>query len=134
MGSRSAECGHQHCQGEQMDDRHQAAQTVRQTLTKVKQFLAQEKPPKLSEADTKAVFIERYIGALGYEGLEDVVREYYVKNSQEFIDYVLRTDGEPVLAIEAKPLQTDLTDKHAAQLVQYCAVEASNGARSPTHA
>lgn len=106
-----------------MDDRQQAAQTIRQTLTKVKQFLAQEKPPKLSEADTKAVFIERYITALGYEGLEDVVREYYVKNSQEFIDYVLRAGGEPVLAIEAKPLQTDLTDKHAAQLIQYGAVE-----------
>ena len=29
----------------------------------------------------------------------------------------------PLLAIEAKPLQTDLTDKHAAQLIQYCAVE-----------
>jgi hypothetical protein len=106
-----------------MDGRQNAAQTIRQTLTKVKQFLAQEKPPKLSEADTKAVFIERYIAALGYEGLEDVVREYYVKNSQEFIDYVLRANGEPVLAIEAKPLQADLTDKHAAQLVQYCAVE-----------
>lgn len=106
-----------------MDDRQQAAQTIRQTLTKVKQFLAQEAPPKLSEADTKAVFIEQYINALGYEGLEDVVREYYVKNSQEFIDYVLRAHTEPVLAIEAKPLQTDLTDKHAAQLVQYCSVE-----------
>ena len=40
-----------------MDERQQAAETIRQTLTKVKQFLAQEKPPKLSEADTKAVFI-----------------------------------------------------------------------------
>jgi hypothetical protein len=28
-----------------------------------------------------------------------------------------------LLAIEAKPLQTDLTDKHTAQLIQYCAVE-----------
>ncbi len=106
-----------------MDDRQQAAQAIRQTLTKVKQFLAQETPRRPSEADTKAEFIEKYIGALGYEGLAEVVREYYVKNSQEFIDYVLRINGEPVLAIEAKALQTELTDKHAAQLVQYCSIE-----------
>src|SRR5438046_178967 len=106
-----------------MNDRQQAAQVFRQTLTNIKQFLAQEAPTKLSEATTRAEFIEKYITALGYEGLEDIVREYYVKNSQEFIDYVLRARREQVLAIEAKPLQTDLTDKHAAQLVQYCAVE-----------
>jgi hypothetical protein len=28
-----------------------------------------------------------------------------------------------MLAIEAKPLQTELSDKHAAQLIQYCSVE-----------
>lgn len=106
-----------------MDDRQQAGVLIRNTLTRIKQFLAQEKPTRLSEADTKAEFIEKYIHALGYEGLEDVVREYYVKNSQEFIDYVLRADGMPVLAIEAKPLQTDLTDKHAAQVIQYCSIE-----------
>jgi hypothetical protein len=106
-----------------MIDRQQSAQVIRQTLTSIKQFLAQEAPPKLSEATTRAEFIEKYITALGYEGLEDIVREYYVKNSQEFIDYVLRASGEQILAIEAKPLQADLTDKHAAQLVQYCAVE-----------
>lgn len=32
-------------------------------------------------------------------------------------------DGEPILAIEAKALQNDLTDTSAAQLVQYYAVE-----------
>lgn len=52
-----------------------------------------------------------------------VTREYYVRNSQEFIDYVMAGATGPLLAIEAKPLQTDLTDKHAAQLIQYCAVE-----------
>jgi hypothetical protein len=107
----------------QIDERQQAAATIRKSLRQVKQFLAQEAPPRLSEADTKANFIEKYIAALGYEGLEDVVREYYVKNSQEFIDDVLRVAGRPALAIEAKPLQTDLTDKHAAQLIHYCSVE-----------
>jgi predicted type IV restriction endonuclease len=106
-----------------LNPREAAAYEIRTTLTQLKQFLAQEVPPKLSEADTKAVFIDRYVAALGYEGLQDIVREFYVKNSQEFIDYVLRVDGKPSLAVEAKPVQTDLTDKHAAQLIQYCSVE-----------
>ncbi len=100
-----------------------AKEAVRQTLDQVKAFLAQESPPKLSEADTKANFIEPIIAALGWEGIGVVTREYYVRNSQEFIDYVMAGPHGPLLAIEAKPLRTDLSDKHAAQLVQYCAVE-----------
>jgi hypothetical protein len=106
-----------------MPDYDQAAALLRETLGKLKLFLTQEGTPKLSEADTKAEFVERYVHALGFAGLEEIVREYYVKNSQEFIDYVLRVNGTPVLAIEAKPVQTDLTDKHAAQVIQYCAIE-----------
>ena len=45
------------------------------TLTKLKQVVAREPPLKLSEADTKAEFIDKYVAALGYEGLEDVVRD-----------------------------------------------------------
>jgi hypothetical protein len=96
---------------------------IRRTLDEVKAFLAQEHPPKLSEADTKASFVEPLIKALGWEGLGAVTREYYVRNSQEFIDYVLKGPSGPLVAIEAKAVQIDLADKHAAQLVQYCAVE-----------
>jgi hypothetical protein len=96
---------------------------IRQTLDQVKGFLAQESPPKLTEADTKANFIEPIISALGWKGIEFVTREYYVKNSQEFIDYVMRGPSGLLLAIEAKALQSDLTDKAAAQLIQYCSVE-----------
>ena len=69
------------------------------------------------------------IAALGWQGIGVVTREYYVKSSQEFIDYVLFgsagawTSPTPMLAIEAKPLGARLTDKNAAQVVQYCAVE-----------
>ncbi len=100
-------------------------EVVRRTLAQVKAFLAQETPPKLTEADTKAHFIEPIITALGWTGIGVVTREYYVKNSQEFIDYVMKgnTSALPLLAIEAKALQTSLTDKHAAQLIQYCSVE-----------
>lgn len=98
-------------------------EAVAQTLAEVKSFLAQESPPRLSEADTKAHFIEPLIRALGWEGIGVVTREYYVRNSQEFIDYLLKGQAGPLIAIEAKTIQAELIDKHAAQLVQYCAVE-----------
>lgn len=100
-----------------------ARDVVHHRLSQVKSFLAQEQPPRLSESDTKANFIEPIIAALGWEGIGVVTREYYVRNSQEFIDYVMRGPEGLLLAIEAKPLRTDLSDKHAAQLIQYCAVE-----------
>jgi predicted type IV restriction endonuclease len=106
-----------------MATREQASTSIRDTLDHLKQIVSGPKPPKLSESDTKANFIEKYIEALGYRGLPDITREYYVKNSQEFIDYVLRANGEPILALEAKALQVELTDKAGAQLIQYCAVE-----------
>src|SRR5579872_4950100 len=108
---------------EKVTSKEQAAESIRATLDQLKQVVSGQKPLRLSESDTKANFIEKYIEALGYQGLSEVTREYYVKNSQEFIDYVLRANGEPILAVEAKSLQTELTDKAAAQLVQYCAVE-----------
>jgi hypothetical protein len=64
-----------------------AKDTINRTLSEVKTFLAQEAPPRLSEADTKAHFIEPLVRALGWEGIGVVTREYYVRNSQEFIDY-----------------------------------------------
>jgi hypothetical protein len=96
---------------------------IKRRLSSVKAFLAGDAPPRLSESDTKANFIEPIIAALGWEGIGVVTREYYVRNSQEFIDYVMTGPDGLLLAIEAKPLQTQLTDKHAAQLIQYCAVE-----------
>src|SRR5215211_5403787 len=100
-----------------MDD---AKVEVRATLEAVRSFLAQEAPPRLSEADTKANFVEPIIAALGWKGIGQVIREHYVKSSGEFIDYLLSGPSGPLLAIEAKPLQSDLTEKASAQLVQYC--------------
>ncbi len=106
-----------------------AKEAIQQTLTRLRTFLAQESVPRLSEADTKANFIEPLIAALGWSGIGVVTREYYVRNSQEFIDYVMAgpsgqgTKPGSLLAIEAKALQSDLTEKNAAQLIQYCSVE-----------
>ena len=99
------------------------SEEIRAILTRAKTIMANPQSPKLSEADTRANFIDPLVRALGYEDLSDVVREYYVKNSQEFIDYVLRVGGTLTLAIEAKALQSELTDKAASQLVSYCAVD-----------
>lgn len=96
---------------------------IRKTLEDAQTFVRQNPQGKLSEADTKANFIEPIIRALGWGGLGVVTREYYVSNSQEFIDYVMFESDSPVLAIEAKPINTRLSDKHAAQLIQYCSVE-----------
>lgn len=101
----------------------EARDAIQRRLADVKTFLARESPPRLSESDTKANFIEPIVAALGWQGIGVVTREYYVRNSQEFIDYVMAGPSGLLLAIEAKPLQTELTDKHAAQLIQYCAVE-----------
>lgn len=112
-----------------LDPVSQARDTVERTLAQVKTYLAQESPRRLSEADTKANFIEPLILALGWSGIGSVTREYYVRNSQEFIDYVMfgpvppQSSSGPLLAIEAKALMSELTEKHAAQLVQYCSVE-----------
>ena len=100
-----------------------AKEAIRRTLADVKVYLSQDSPRKISEADTKANFIEPLVAALGWEGIGVVTREYYVKDSQEFIDYVMFGPNGPLLAIEAKSLQTPLTDKFAAQLIQYCAVQ-----------
>ena len=54
---------------------------IRSTLDEVKAFLTQEAPPRLSEADTKAYFVEPVLRALGRVGIEVVTREYYVPNS-----------------------------------------------------
>lgn len=106
-----------------------ARERIRETLEELRSFLSQELVPQLSEADTKAFFIEPIIAALGWQGIGVVRREYYVQSSQEFIDYVLfgsagtGTSPTPMLAIEAKPLGVPLSHKSAAQVVQYCAVE-----------
>jgi len=100
-----------------------AQEIIRQTLDEAKAFINTPASVKLSEADTKAYFIEPLLAALGWRGIGIVSREFRVKSSGEFIDYVMLEDGKPLLAIEAKPIQTSLTAKDSAQLVQYCVIE-----------
>lgn len=73
----------------------------------------------LSEYDTRAVFIDKYLEALGYTEIDDVQRGSPVE-SGNFPDYVLHVNGKPAIAIEAKKLGAQLGPKEAAQVVAYC--------------
>jgi hypothetical protein len=55
----------------------------------------------LSEYDTRAEFIDKYLEVLGYTELGDIQRGSPV-DSGNFPDYVLRIKGSPAVAIEAK--------------------------------
>jgi predicted type IV restriction endonuclease len=73
----------------------------------------------LSEYDTRAEFIDKYMEALGYMELGDIQRGSPVE-SGNFPDYVLFVNGKPAIAIEAKKLGAQLGTKEAAQVVAYC--------------
>jgi hypothetical protein len=73
----------------------------------------------LSEYDTRAEFIDKYLEALGYTELGDIQRGSPV-DSGNFPDYVLRVNGRAAVAIEAKKLGAPLGAKEAGQVVAYC--------------
>jgi predicted type IV restriction endonuclease len=73
----------------------------------------------LSEYDTRAEFIDKYLEALGYTELGDIQRGSPVE-SGNFPDYVLRVNGQSAIAIEAKKLGAQLGPKEAGQVVAYC--------------
>jgi hypothetical protein len=74
----------------------------------------------LSEYDTRAEFIDKYLEALGYTELGDIQRGSPVE-SGNFPDYVLRVNGKAAIAIEAKKLGAQLGSKEAGQVIAYCA-------------
>jgi predicted type IV restriction endonuclease len=73
----------------------------------------------LSEYDTRAEFIDRYLEALGYTEFGDIQRGSPVE-SGNFPDYVLRVNAKAAIAIEAKKLGAPLAGKEAAQVIAYC--------------
>lgn len=93
------------------------------TLEILREKAASPNAEGISEAGTRSVFVDALLQGMGFEGLSDIEWEYFVKASNERIDYVLKIDGRPTVAVEAKSLGTELIDKHAAQLVQYAVIE-----------
>ncbi|MDP2949187.1 MAG: DUF5655 domain-containing protein [Chloroflexota bacterium] len=75
----------------------------------------------INEADTKALFIEPMLTALGWDvqDLDAVNREYRVYDGTR-LDYALNVGNKPRLFVEAKPLAKSLDDKlFIAQTVNY---------------
>jgi hypothetical protein len=75
----------------------------------------------LNEANTKALFIEPLLAALGWDVLDlnAVTREYSVFDGT-FLDYALLVEKRPALFCEAKPTKKSLDDpKWMAQTINY---------------
>jgi predicted type IV restriction endonuclease len=88
-------------------------------VTRLREFLHQAK--SISEASTRAFFIDRYLDALGYTNFDDIEHGSAVQ-SGDYPDYVLRSAGKPVMAVEAKKIGQPLGPKESSQLVKYCSV------------
>ena len=100
----------------------QAALDVRKVLQSVKDYLAVPSRPKLSEADTRAHFIDPLLRSLGYHSIGDIQHEVYVESAKQYLDYLLVVDAIPRVAVEAKAIDVGFNDAHGAQVVQYCSV------------
>jgi predicted type IV restriction endonuclease len=86
---------------------------------RVKQYLAEAKP--INEDGTRAFFIDKWLEALGYSDFDDIEHGSLVA-SGDFPDYVVRSGGHHVMAIEAKRIGYGLGAKEAAQIVKYGSV------------
>lgn len=105
-----------------MTTKTEAAHEVRKVLEKVRDFWAQPGHVKLTEADTRAHFIDPLLRALGYDQIGDVQHEVYLPDAKQFLDYELFVGGKPRVSVEAKALDVALSETHRAQVVQYCSV------------
>lgn len=105
-----------------MTTKTEGAHDVRKVLQSVKDHWAQVGHPKLSEADTRAHFIDPLLRSLGYRQIGDVQHEVFVESAKQYLDYQLVVDGTPRVAVEAKAIDVTLNDSHGAQVVQYCSV------------
>lgn len=102
-----------------MTTKTEAASEVRKILQAVKDRVSQPGGLKVNEATTRAHFITPLLGALGYRSIDDILFEVYLPDGKTFLDYRLVVTAKPRVSVEAKALESHLTDKDAAQVVQY---------------
>ena len=76
----------------------------------------------LSESDTRAYLVDPLLRLLGFADVKHLRREVTVPATKEFLDYELLVDGQPEVIVEAKAVRHSLSDRHAAQCVQYASV------------
>ena len=80
-----------------------------------------ESAPQMQEATTKAAVLRDFLDLLNWEIPTDTQLEYSVKafNRTYKVDYALILEGTPVAFLEAKGVDTPLTQKHREQLQHY---------------
>lgn len=80
-----------------------------------------ESSPQMDEANTKAAVLQDFLEVLGWEIPTNTQLEYPVKafGKTYKVDYALVSDGTPVAFIEAKGVDTPLTERHREQLAAY---------------
>lgn len=79
-----------------------------------------------SEANTKKKIIELLLEILGWDTRSnEVVLEYSVKigSTTKYVDYALMLESKPVVLVEAKPFDTELSLDDSAQIISYGRVE-----------
>ncbi len=84
--------------------------------------------PQMGEATTKAAILRDFLELLGWEIPANTELEYSVKAfGRTFrVDYALVLEGTPVAFLEAKGLDTPLTDDHREQIQEYMKSEDVN--------
>ncbi len=97
-----------------------AAVRIREVFDGIRAYVGEGH--RLSEADTRAEFIDPVLAALGYRSIVDMRREVRIADTNESLDYVLQPDGKRQVAVEAKSIDRAILEKDAAQVVQYCSI------------
>lgn len=87
-----------------------------------------EASPQMDEANTKAAILQHFIDLLGWEVPQNTQLEYSVRafGRTYKVDYALILEGAPVAFIEAKGLDTALTDDFREKLGDYLKSEEVN--------
>lgn len=81
-----------------------------------------DEAPQMGEANTKEMLIRPFIEALGWEFLpSEVMLEYPVRmaSRRTKVDYALMLEGTPTVFVEAKGLDTELSEGHREQITSY---------------
>jgi len=95
---------------------------VKETWLKIRDQARKKQNISVSEADTRAVFTDPLIEALGWDKVEDIERERSIPHSGGRVDYVLKIDGNDTMFVEAKPLRASLAEKDVVQVLNYANV------------
>lgn len=80
-----------------------------------------ESAPQMDEANTKAAVLRDFLNLLNWTIPDDTQLEYSVKAFSKTykVDYALILDGAPVAFLEAKGVDTTLSQNHREQLAAY---------------